>query len=99
LVWVDLDGDGQEELIAGKRVRGHAGADPGGKEPACLYYYTWDGASKKFTRHTIAAPGENIGTGMQIRVVDLNGDKRPDIVVAGKTGTWVLVNEGTGGRE
>jgi hypothetical protein len=33
---------------------------------------------------------------MQIRVGDLNGDGRPDIVVAGKTGTWLLINEGTG---
>lgn len=94
LAWADLDGDGQCELITGKRVRGHAGRDPGGREPACLYYYTWDQSSKTFTRHTIAAPGENIGTGMQIRVVDLNGDGRLDIAVSGKTGTWVLTNEG-----
>ena len=25
---------------------------------------------------------------------DLNDDKRPDIVVSGKTGTWILLNEG-----
>jgi hypothetical protein len=31
---------------------------------------------------------------MQIRVADLNGDGRPDIAVAGKTGTWLLTNEG-----
>ena len=95
LVWADLDGDGREELITGKRVRGHAGKDPGGKEPECLYYYTWDKSSKKFTRHTISPPGGGVGTGMQIRVVDLNADGRPDIAVAGKTGTWVLLNEGS----
>jgi hypothetical protein len=97
MVWADLDGDGRCELITGRRVRGHAGADPGDNDPACLYYYTWDNQAKTFTRHTIGGPGENIGTGMQIRVVDLNGDKRPDIVVPGKTGTWVLINEGVGG--
>jgi hypothetical protein len=31
---------------------------------------------------------------MQICVADLNGDGRPDIAVSGKTGTWLLINEG-----
>jgi len=31
---------------------------------------------------------------MQIRVADLNADGRPDVAVSGKTGTWVLLNEG-----
>jgi hypothetical protein len=96
LVWTDLDGDGQAELIAGKRVRGHAGSDPGGRQPECLYYYTWDKSAGQFTRHAISPPGGGVGTGMQIRVADLNGDGRPDIAVPGKTGTWVLLNEGTG---
>ncbi len=94
LVWADLDSDGREELITGKRVRGHCGGDPGGNEPECMYYYTWDRAAKKFTRHTISPPGGGVGIGMQIRVADLNGDGRPDIAVGGKTGTWVLFNEG-----
>jgi hypothetical protein len=59
-----------------------------------MYYYKWDAAAKKFDRHNITEPGSGVGTGMQIRVADLNGDGRPDIVVAGKTGTWLLVNEG-----
>ena len=94
LLWKDIDGDGRCELITGKRVRGHCGSDPGGKDPAVVYYYTWDTAAKKFTRHTIAAPGENIGIGMQLCVGDLNGDKKPDVAVGGKTGTWVLINQG-----
>jgi hypothetical protein len=31
---------------------------------------------------------------MQICVEDLNGDGRPVIAVSGKTGTWLLINEG-----
>lgn len=96
LVWTDLDGDGQPELITGKRVRGHAGNDPGGKDPECLYYYTWDKSAGEFTRHDISPAGGGVGTGMQIRVTDLNADGRPDIAVGGKSGTWVLLNEGTG---
>ena len=94
LVWADLNGDGQGELITGKRVRGHAGKDPGGKDPECLFYYSWDEQAKEFTRHDVAPVGGGVGTGMQIRVADLNADGRPDIAVSGKTGTWVLLNEG-----
>lgn len=94
LVWADLDGDGQCELITGKRVRAHGDGDPGGLEPECLFYYTLDKKTQKFTRHVISDFGAGVGSGMQICVADLNGDGRPDIVVAGKTGTWLLVNEG-----
>ncbi len=94
MAWADLDGDGHGELITGKRVRGHGGRDPGANEPACLYYYRWDAEAQKFVRHRITPPEANVGTGMQICVADLTGDKRPDIAVAGKTGTWLLVNQG-----
>jgi hypothetical protein len=94
MAWADLDGDGQPELITGKRVRAHVDKDPGSADPECLYYYQWDKAARKFTRHTIAAPGQGVGTGMQICVADLNADGRPDIAVAGKTGTWILFNAG-----
>ena len=94
MAWADLDGDGKGELITGKRVRGHGGRDPGANEPACLFYYKWNGKEEKFIRYTISGPGGGVGTGMQIRVADLNGDGRPDIAVAGKSGTWLLINEG-----
>lgn len=95
LHWADIDGDGAGELITGKRVRGHAGRDPGGLEPECLYYYEWDPESHKFTRHVISEH-EGVGTGMQIRTADLNRDGRLDIAVSGKSGTWVLFNRGGG---
>ncbi|MHC4123856.1 MAG: FG-GAP repeat domain-containing protein [Planctomycetota bacterium] len=38
LHWADLDGDGNDELITGKRVGAHCGKDKGSKEPPCLYY-------------------------------------------------------------
>ncbi len=94
LAWSDLDGDGKGELITGKRVYGHSGRDPGADEPACLYYYCWNGTTGNFIRHTISPPGAGVGTGMQICVAELNDDGRPDIAVSGKSGTWLLINEG-----
>lgn len=88
----DLDGDGAEELLTGKRVRAHNGKDPGGTEPARFYYYEWDRGSRTFTRHAIDEG--SVGTGLQIRTADLNGDGRTDIAVSGKSGTFVLFNGG-----
>ncbi len=88
----DIDGDGEEELITGKRVYAHNGRDPGGMEEPVLYYYNWDKQSNRFERHTIVEG--SAGTGLQIRTGDMNGDGRLDIVVAGKSGTYVVFNEG-----
>jgi len=110
IVVADLDGDGKPEYITGKRLRGHGDGDGGWKEPIGLYYYTWDGGAKSFTRHVISeSPGiagrfgksandelqmrGAVGTGMQICVQDLNGDGRPDVAVAGKSGTYILMNQ------
>jgi hypothetical protein len=90
----DLDGDGQQELVAGKCIWAHNGGDPGAADPPAIYYYVWDRAALKFIRHTIAAPGENIALGRQYEVVDLNGDGRLDLTAPSKTGLWVLFNQG-----
>ncbi len=89
----DLDGDGQDELITGKRVRAHNGGDPGGKDPAGVFYYKWDRKSLKFTKFAIDTSGK-VGIGLQIRTADLNGDGKLDLALAGKSGTHVLINLG-----
>jgi hypothetical protein len=94
LALADLDGDGEEELIAGKCIWAHNGADPGAGDPPAIYYYKWDRGAETFTRHTIAAEGENIGLGRQYSVVDLDGDGRLDLVAPSKLGLWVLFNRG-----
>ena len=57
-----------------------------------IYYYTWDKERRKFSKHVIDEG--TVGTGLQIRTADLNQDGRPDIAVAGKSGTYVLINQG-----
>ena len=92
LVWQDIDGDGQPELITGRRFKAHSGGDPGDADPGCLYYFKWNATTRTFAKFTIAENGPGIG--LQIRLADLNKDGRPDIVVAGKSGTHILWNEG-----
>lgn len=92
LYWADIDGDGAPELITGKRVRAHNGKDPGGTEPAVFFYYDWDLDARRFERHVIDRG--TVGTGLQIRAADFDDDGRLDIAVSGKSGTYVLMNEG-----
>jgi hypothetical protein len=90
----DLDGDGEEELVAGKCIWAHNGVDPGVGDPAVVYYYKWDRARAEFTRHTVAAPGENVALARQFSVADLDGDGRLDLVLPSKLGLWVAFNRG-----
>lgn len=91
LHFADLNGDGNDELITGKRVRAHNGKDPGGNEPPLICYYTIDDHGR-FKRYDIQ--DGQVGIGLQIRTADLNEDGLLEIVVAGKDGTQILWNRG-----
>ena len=47
---------------------------------------------QRFTKHVINEG--KVGTGLQIRTGDLDGDSDLDIAVAGKSGTFLLFNQG-----
>jgi hypothetical protein len=91
LKFVDIDGDGEPELIAGKRYRGHNGHDPGSYDPLVIYYYKIDRKTAQFTRYAISVNG-TAGAGTQFVTEDLDKDGDIDIAVAGKSGVHFLEN-------
>jgi FG-GAP-like repeat len=87
---VDIDGDGEPELITGKRYRGHNGNDPGSYDPLVVYYYKIS-RTGEFTRYALSVNG-TAGAGTQFVAQDLDGDGDIDIATAGKTGVHFFEN-------
>ena len=87
---VDINGDGIKDLVTGKRHFAHQGKDPGGKDPAMLYWFELRRPQKgkvEFTMHVI---DNDSGVGTQFEVTDINGDSRPDIVTSNKKGVYIF---------
>jgi FG-GAP-like repeat/FG-GAP repeat len=91
LKMVDIDADGELELLAGKRYRGHNGNDPGSYDPLVIYYYKIDRKTGTFSRYPVSVNG-TAGAGTQFVTQDMDGDGDIDIVTAGKSGVHFLEN-------
>lgn len=92
--WIDIDGDGQCELVTGKRHRAHCGHDPGEHDDLGTYYFKWNGEcfAKQVIDYGPIRTGK--GCGIHFAVADLRGTGRLDIVAPGKDGLYVFYNEG-----
>jgi hypothetical protein len=92
--WADVDGDGENELVTGKRYRAHCGRDPGAYEPYGTYYFKWTG--EHFVKNIIDyGPIRRAkGIGIFSQVVDVDGNGRPDILAPGKDGLCLFMNKG-----
>jgi hypothetical protein len=83
----DLDHDGKLDIITGKRYLAHD-IDPGAYEPLGLYWYRAAGDGS-FVKHVIDY-GSKVGGGMQIPVLDIDGDGDLDLVAPGKSGLFLF---------
>ncbi len=94
MMWGDIDGDGRNELVTGKRYYAHCGRDPGADDDIGICYFKWNGES--FSKQVIAfGPlGQGAGCGIHFAVADLYGTGRLDIVAPGKDGLHLFRNMG-----
>lgn len=90
LALVDMNGDGVEDILTGKRFWAHGPS--GDKEPNAPAVVFWleisrtDGRPPHFTPHLIH---DDSGVGTQVSAGDLNDDRKPDVLVANKKGVFV----------
>jgi len=88
---VDMDGDGLQDIVTGKRFwsHGHAG-DPDRNNAAVLYWFKLvrgPGKPAEFVPHLI---DDNSGVGTQIVAAPCSNEEFPDVVVGNKRGTFYL---------
>ncbi|MCE7053178.1 VCBS repeat-containing protein [Algoriphagus sp. AGSA1] len=89
-IMADLDGDGTDEWITGKRYLAHNGNDAGDADtPYLLYYKITPGKAPFFEEHII---DNDSGAGLNITVEDMDKDGRPDIIIANKNGVFLFEN-------
>jgi hypothetical protein len=90
---VDMNGDGLKDIVTGKRFWAHGptgDADP--NAPAVVYWFELkrEGGKASFVGHQI---DDNSGVGTQVMAGDINGDKKPDVVVGNKRGGFVFLRQ------
>ncbi len=88
----DINGDGDLELLTGKRFRAHE-HEPGGNLPMVIMWLKYDRQTQTWERQDIDYDGL-ASTGLGLEVVDIDGDGDLDVACSGKVGFFLFVNQG-----
>jgi hypothetical protein len=90
---VDIDGDGQKDLVTGKRWWSHGRAEPGSSWNAAIYWFKATRNADKMTSFFPYLIDSDSGVGTQFVVADINGDGLLDIITSNKKGVHVIVQQ------
>ncbi len=89
----DMNGDGILDIVTGKRFWAHGNhGDPEPNAPKVVWWFELkrEGGKATFTPHLMDSEA---GVGTQFTVIDMNGDKKPDVVIGNKQGAFVLLQK------
>jgi len=91
----DINGDGVQDIVTGKRYWAHNGHDPDERGARVVYWYETKRDGKggvDFIPHLVDSVSS---VGVDVTVGDVNGDGLPDIVSANKSGVFILTQKRT----
>jgi hypothetical protein len=91
--FVDVDGDGLNDLVTGKRWWSHGRSEPGSSWEARVYYLKAVKERDGFVNFVPTLIDRDSGVGTQFVVADINGDGLPDVVTSNKKGVHVIVRQ------
>jgi len=89
---IDMDADGDLDLITGKRFWGHGVSDPGSLDPGIIAWYELQRGSNVAWIKRVIDYNVDIGVGMQLPVVDVDKDGDFDLIAVGKKGLFLYEN-------
>jgi hypothetical protein len=90
LISADINRDGLDDLVTGKRFWSHGKNEPGSDKPARLYWFEASRGPDGKIAFTPREIDDQSGIGTQFVVTDFNGDGLLDIVTSNKKGVFLL---------